>query len=355
MDAEILNVPGWERVTRFRDEETGLDAIVSIHSTANGPACGGVRMRKYASIEDALDDVKRLSEGMTYKNALGDIPFGGGKSVIIADPHTEKTPELLQAFAKAVDTLGGLYYAAEDSGIKPADMIEMRKATKFVAGIPGPNGEGGDPSPHTAYGVWRGIQATARRRFNVDSLKGLKVVIVGVGAVGMTLARHLHEEGAELIVADVRKDALEKAWREFGAVIVSPEEAPAQTADIFAPCALGGAINADTIDELKVGAVAGAANNQLRTPDMGAALRAKNILYAPDYVINAAGVISVGYEILGTWNRETLMKHLDRIPETLDRIFARAEQENRPTAEIADQMAKEIVASAADSDVQAAE
>jgi len=344
MKSETLDVPGWEKVVRFEDERAGLRAIIAVHSTALGPGCGGLRMRDYESFDAALEDVKRLSEGMTWKNALGGIPFGGGKSVILGDPKTEKTEAKFRAFGRAVEAMGGDYVAAQDSGITPDDLKIVRKETKHVSGIPGPNGEGGDPSPHTAYGVWRGMQAAVARKLGKPTLEGLRVVITGVGGVGMNLAKHLHGEGAHLIVADVDEARLDHARRTFGARIVAPEAAPGEEAEVFAPCAFGGAINEDTVRMLRAPIVAGGANNQLATPKMDRALFDKGVLYCPDYVINAAGVISVGFEALGVWRRDALVAHLDRIPRTLETIFERSTVENRPTGEIADALARETVA-----------
>ena len=346
MKREVLDVEGWREVVAFEDDASGLKAIVAIHNAALGPGCGGTRIRPYGSFEEALEDVKKLSRGMTYKNALGGIPFGGGKAVIIADPKTDKTPELFQAYGKAIDSLEGRYYTAEDSGVTEHDLQIVREQTPFVAGVAS-EGEGGNPSPFTARGVWRGIQSAARFKFGAASLEQITVAILGVGAVGMELARLLHTEGAKLIVADVDQAATAKAAEQFGAEIVAPEDCIAARADVFSPCALGGAIRSGEIERLHAAIVAGAANNQLATPEMDAALRERDILYAPDYVINAAGVISVGLEILNEWCAEEMNARIDHIGPTLRRIFERAEEEGRPTGEIADRMAMEIISRAA--------
>ncbi len=343
MDSRDAPAAGWQRVVHFTDESAGLNAIIAIHDATLGPACGGCRIYPYESFEAALEDVKNLSRGMTFKNALGGIPFGGGKAVIIADPKTDKTPELLRAFGAAVDSLAGLYYTAEDSGVTEADMTMIRSVTPYAAGLD-KGGIGGNPSPFTARGVWRGVQAAARHKLGAASLKGLHISILGVGAVGMELARLIHEEGGRLTVADVNPAAVDEARQRFGADVVSPEDAIAVDADIFSPCALGGAINGDTIDRLKATIVAGAANNQLKTPDMGARLRERGVLYAPDYVINAAGVISVGLEILCRWSEGEMTRRIDKIGDTLMEVFDRAEQENRPTGEVADELALEVIA-----------
>ena len=343
MESRVVPVEGWQKVVHFTDETTGLNAIISVHDATLGPACGGCRIYPYESFEAGLEDVKNLSRGMTFKNALGGIPFGGGKAVIFADPRKDKTPELLRAFGKAVDSLEGLYYTAEDSGVSEDDMEMIRSVTPYAAGVD-KGGIGGNPSPFTARGVWRGVQAAARYKLGAASLKGLHVSILGVGAVGMELARLIHEEGGRLTVADVNQTAVEEARERFGAEIVNPDEAIAVDADIFSPCALGGSINADTIGRLKAKIIAGAANNQLKTPDMDAQLRDLGVLYAPDYVINAAGVISVGLEILGRWTELEVTRRIDNIGDTLLEIFARAEQESRPTGAVADELAMEVIA-----------
>lgn len=343
MEHRRLPVEGWRQVVHFTDVEAGLNAIIAVHDATLGPGCGGCRVFPYATFDAALEDVKNLSRGMTYKNAVGGIPFGGGKAVIIADPRTQKTPEMIKAFARAVDSLEGLYYTAEDSGVTERDIEIMQGVTRYAAGHKQEN-RGGNPSPFTARGVWRGMQATAKRRFGADSLRGMKVCIVGVGAVGMALAELIHEEGGALVVADVNDDAVREAKERFGAEAVSPEAAAGADCDIYSPCALGGAINETTIAALRAKAVCGGANNQLATPAMDAALRDRRILYAPDYVVNAAGVISVGLEILGEWTEDALTTRIDRIGETTTEIFRRAEAAGSPTGEIADKMATEIIA-----------
>jgi leucine dehydrogenase len=343
MKSEVLPVEGWRKVVRFTDEASGLDSIIAVHDATLGPGCGGCRIYPYASFEAGLEDVKNLSRGMTYKNALGGIPFGGGKAVIFADPKKDKTPEMLKAFARAVDSLGGLYYTAEDSGVTEADLALIRSVTPYAAGME-TKGIGGNPSPFTARGVWRGMQAAAKHKFGAGSLKGLTVSILGVGAVGMELARLVHEEGGRLVVADVNADAVKEAVERFGAETATPDDAFGVDVDIFSPCALGGAINAQTIARLKAKIVAGAANNQLKTPDMDQALKDKGVLYCPDYVINGAGVISVGLEITGKWTTAEMNRRIDNIGALLTDIFNRAEAEDMPTGAVADKMALEVIA-----------
>ncbi|MBI1365111.1 MAG: amino acid dehydrogenase [Alphaproteobacteria bacterium] len=347
MKARELPVEGWSKVVHFTDEAVGLNAIVSVHDATLGPAVGGCRIFPYATFEAALEDVKRLSRGMTYKNALGGIPFGGGKSVIIADPKEDKTPAMFRAFGAALNSLNGLYYTAEDSGITEADLGIVREVTEYVAGIEN-KGVGGNPSPFTARGVWRGIEAAVRHKMVRESLNGVRVSILGVGAVGMSLAELLRSSGAELTVADVNSEAAAEAARRFGANVVTPDEAVAADVDVFSPCALGGAINKATIGRIRAKIVAGAANNQLAEPSMDEALRAAGILYAPDYVINAAGVISVGLEILKQWTADEMNRRIDAIGPRLERIFDRAASTGRPTGEIADEMAMEVIAKAAE-------
>lgn len=345
MESRELDIVGWRKVIHVTDAATKLSAIIAVHDATLGPACGGCRVRPYETFDAALDDVKRLSRGMTFKNALGGIPFGGGKAVIIADPKTQKTPEMMRAFGRAVDSLGGLYYTAEDSGVSEHDMEIVRSVTKYAAGI-AEKGVGGNPSPFTARGVWRGIEAAAKARLDRTSLDGLRVAILGVGAVGMALGDLLHRAGARLVVADVNEKAVAEAVKRFGAIAVSPDDCIGADVDVFSPCALGGSINKETISQLKASIVAGAANNQLATPEMDKALLDRGVLYAPDYVINAAGVISVGLEILETWTEDELNRRIDAIGPRLSEIFARSARDKRPTGAIADEMALEVIAKA---------
>mgnify|MGYP001552581303 CR=1 FL=1 len=342
MESRVLDVEGWEKVVHFTDKESQLEAIISVHNSNLGSGLGGCRVRKYDSFDDGLNDVKRLSRGMTYKNALGHIPFGGGKAVVFADPYSEKTPEMMQAMGRAIESLNGLYVSAQDSGVTTDDIREMRKNTKNAAGVEDEQGRGGNPSPFTAYGVWKGMKAAAAHKLGTDNLEGVRVSILGLGAVGMALADHLHGEGAKLIVADINEKALAIARDKYGAEIVSPDGAAAQDVEVFAPCALGGSVNETSIETIKAKIIAGAANNQLLRPGYDGVLREKGILYAPDYVINAGGVISIGHEFLGDWNKDKLYGALDNIADVLTQIFQRADAEDRPTGIIADKLAEEI-------------
>ncbi len=337
-----ISEAGWHKIVRAQDPETNLDAIISVHDITLGPSCGGCRVFPYASFEDGLRDAKNLSRGMTYKNAMGGIPFGGGKAVVFADPSKDKTAAMMQALGSAIERLDGIYYTAEDSGMSEADIQQVRTQTSYAAGMV-TAGKGGNPSPFTARGVWRGMQAAVQHKFNTDRFDDLKVSILGVGAVGMSLAEHLHKAGAKLVVADVNVEAVNEACERFDATAVSPEDIASEDVDIYAPCALGGSINEETIDQFKAKIIAGAANNQLKTADMDQALHDRNILYAPDYVINAAGVISVGLEILGTWNIDALNEKIDKIGHTLKSVFERSDAQNLPTGQVADQLALDII------------
>ena len=285
---------GHEQVLSIDDEASGLKAIISIHDTRLGPALGGCRMWSYDSDKAALHDALRLSRAMTFKNALAGLALGGGKSVIIGDARTEKTPAKLLAFARALDSLEGRYLTAEDVGIGVADIELMRTVTAHVRGIP--EGGVGDPSPHTAYGVFCGLKATAAIVLGSDDLAGVRVAVQGLGNVGSNLACLLHEAGAQLVIADIRQDAIDRAVDRFGAEVIEPDRAHAADVDIFSPCALGAILNARTIPQIRAKAVAGSANNQLETIDDGERLRQHGIVYAPDYVINAGGVIAIGHE-----------------------------------------------------------
>ncbi|SDR31805.1 Glu/Leu/Phe/Val dehydrogenase dimerization domain-containing protein [Pseudovibrio sp. Tun.PSC04-5.I4] len=329
---------GHEQIVFATDNATGLKAIIAVHNTNRGPGLGGCRMWNYTSANEALTDVLRLSKGMTYKNALADLALGGGKSVIIANPRTDKTPELFRAFGRHINRLAGSYITAEDVGISPDDMEIISSQTQFARGTDATGF--GDPSPYTALGTFVGIRAAAKHKFGSDDLAGLTVSLKGLGHVGYDVARQLHEAGAKLIVSDIYEPAVKRAIEELGARAVTPDEAHLVEADIFAPCALGGGLNADTIPELKAAVVAGAANNQLETPADGEALMKRGILYAPDYAINAGGVISIALGEPGASDAIVRQKTL-AIGNTLSQIFQRADAENRPTNLIADELAEE--------------
>src|SRR3954471_12328624 len=331
-----------EQIVFASDPDTGLKAIIAIHNTARGPALGGCRMWNYASEGEAVRDALRLSRGMTYKNALADLPFGGGKSVIIGDARTHKSVELMAAMGRAVDRLAGRYIIAEDVGTSVEDMAIIRGVTRHVAGLK--EGGSGDPSPATARGVFVGIQAAVDYRLRRNSLDGLRVVVQGLGHVGWDLCRQLAEQGVRLSVSDIRREHVERAVESFDATPVNADSIFDVEADVFAPCALGAVINDNTLPRLKVSIVAGSANNQLAENRHGVALAERGILYAPDYAINAGGVINISHEFgpSGTgYDRAVAFAHVDRIHDTLITIFTRADAEGIPTNVAADRIAEE--------------
>lgn len=342
-----------EHIRRIEDPETGLIAFIGVHNRNLGPALGGCRMRPYESEDAALTDVLRLSRGMTYKNALAGLPLGGGKSVIIGDPFKMKTPELMQAMGRAVQGMNGHYITAEDSGTGEHDMIAMAKETKFVVGLPQQTGDlGGNPSPVTAWGVFNGLRAGVKQRYGSDALAGLKVAVQGLGAVGHDLCRFLHGEGVELVVTDIRQSLIDQVKNELpGIRVVAPDDIFAVEANVFAPCALGAQLNADTIPQMKFDIIAGAANNQMATPDDEDRVAQKRILYVPDYAINAGGVIAVAYEYFHSTGknpfttpltREAMMAHVGQIGRTIEQIFILAETQKITTGRAADSLARSI-------------
>ena len=329
-----------ETVAFFDHKQSGLKAIIALHSTALGPACGGTRAYPYRSSDAALTDVLRLSRGMSYKNAIADLPLGGGKAVFIGDPASDKTDARLLAYADAVETLGGRYITAMDVGMAQRDMVIIARGTKFVAGYDQPGKSGGASGPLTALGVFMGMKAAVKHRLGVDTTKGLVVAIQGLGKVGMDLARQLHAEGARLVVGDVNPGAVDKAVAAFGAKAVDPDDVVAAECDVFSPNALGAVLDEKTISGLHARVVAGAANNQLAHDTDGAALRARGVLYAPDYVINGGGVICVAGQIFD-WSNAEIERRVRAIADRLVQIFRRADQEGVPTNVIADRMAEE--------------
>ncbi len=330
-----------DEVVFCHDAQAGLKAIIAIHDTTLGPALGGCRMWHYESDDEALDDVLRLSRGMTYKAAMAGLNFGGGKAVVIGDPHRDKSEALLRSLGRFVDSLHGRFITAEDVGMGVEDMDVIRRETRYVAGV----GEGGgDPAPATAWGVYNGIRAAVRHRLGRDELGGVTVAVQGLGHVGTRLCDRLAHDGARLVVTDIDEDALGQARQRFAATAVAPHEIYAAEADVFAPCALGAILNDETIPWLHATVVAGAANNQLAEARHGKALAERNILYAPDYVINAGGLIYVSYEVSyqGThFDREVAMAHVARLYDRLRNLFVRAEAEGIPTNEMADRIAWE--------------
>ncbi|QFU74880.1 Glu/Leu/Phe/Val dehydrogenase [Halioglobus maricola] len=335
-----------ELVTFGRDEATGLRAIIAVHSTALGPAVGGCRMFPYATEDEALHDVLRLSRGMTYKSALAGLPFGGGKSVIIGDPRKDKTPALMYAMGEFVHSQGGRYVAAEDSGTGVADIRLMAERTPFVSGMDD-NEFGGDPSPSTAWGVFISIRAAVKHRLGQSDTKGIRVALQGLGHVGYYLAKFLVEDGAQVIAADVNQANVDRAVADLGITAVDPGVILTQEADVFSPCAMGAVLNAQSIGQLRVGIVAGAANNQLATETDGAQLKDRGILYCPDFLINAGGIIDVHHQRIGS--ADTVKRaHIDHIEETLAQVLQQADATHRETNLIAESLAEEILKSARD-------
>lgn len=337
-----------EDVVMFVDDVTGLKAIIAIHDTTMGPSLGGCRFWPYDSDEDAITDVLRLSRGMTYKSALAGLGLGGGKSVIIGNPTDfvgEARERLMTAMGKAVHSLAGRYIIAEDMNTNEYDMEVISKVTPHVGGLPQQKGSavGGNPSPVTALGVFSGIRATAKMINGTDDLKDVTISVQGLGSVGMTLCQHLHKAGAKLIVTDINQDALDRAKEEFGATVVGLDDIYSAQADIFAPCARGAILNDATIPQLKVRAVAGAANNQLGRPEHATMLDKAGIAYAPDYVVNAGGVIFVGGEVLGAESYESVMNHVTGIYETTLRILQDSERKSINPAQAADELAREMI------------
>ena len=342
-----------ESVQFFNEPESGLQAIIAVHSTALGPAAGGCRRWHYADGSDAVTDVLRLSRGMTNKNAVAGLPFGGGKSVILAPPGgVAPSPDLFRAFGRAVDALQGRYITAEDVGVSVGDMRIVREQTRYVSGLPAADGNaGGDPSPWTARGVFMGIQESVATRLGTSSLQGVRVAVQGVGNVGSHLCKMLHDAGAELVVADVNRRNLQALRDQIPATELPTSEILFADVDVLAPCALGNILDAGTIPNIRAKIVAGAANNQLATDRDGQRLVEREILYAPDYVINAGGVISVAREYLGNSSEQQVSAEVAKIPERLRMIFSAAAQAGAPTSQVADELAARLVAGSGHAEV----
>jgi leucine dehydrogenase len=333
-----------ESVHACFDADAGLKCFIAIHSTTLGPAWGGCRMWPYGSENDAIRDVLRLSRGMSYKNAMAGLAYGGGKAVILGDPRHGKSPALFEAFGRAVEQLGGRYITAEDVGTNVEDMQVVARVTDHVGGIPKAGGyRGGDPSPKTAFGVYQGMRAAVEVALGRDSLAGLTVAVQGVGHVGYHLCRHLSEAGANLLVADLNWASVERAVNEFGATAVPADLITEAAADILAPCALGGILTARTIAALKVKVVAGAANNQLATDADGERLHKRGILYAPDYMVNAGGIIAVAAERERDIDAAEVMARIERIHERTLELLQLARASDRPPHEVADELARAFI------------
>jgi leucine dehydrogenase len=333
-----------ERVVFCHDRESGLRAIIAINSTALGPAAGGCRMWRYANDDLAIVDALRLSKGMSYKNAMADLPFGGGKAVIIGDPVRDKTQALLESFGRFVDKLGGDYVTAEDVGMSVADMETISSQTRFVSGRSQHGGAaGGDPSPKTAYGVFLGIKAAAAFRLGSDNLEGVRVAVQGLGNVGRHLCHLLHDAGAALFVADIHDERTRQVCETLGATAVPVDQILFHEVDVIAPCALGGIFDAKSIPRLNASIIAGGANNQLASDEDGDRLRERNILYAPDYVINAGGIINVAYEYFGKGDDDIVNERIEKIGPRLAAIFERARDQHRSTNSVANELARERI------------
>ncbi|MGH8299205.1 MAG: Glu/Leu/Phe/Val dehydrogenase dimerization domain-containing protein [Steroidobacteraceae bacterium] len=338
---EMRDFDAHEQVVFGCDATSGLRAIIAIHSTALGPAAGGCRMWPYATLADAVSDALRLSRGMSYKNAMAELPFGGGKAVIIGDAR-DKTRDRLEAFGRLVESLGGRYITAEDVGTTTVDMEQVACITPFVSGRAHESGQaGGDPGPKTALGVFLGLKAAVRFQLGRASVAGLKVAVQGLGGVGYPLCQMLAAEGASLCVADPRPAAVQRVCQELAAQQVPVDSILSQDVDVLAPCALGAVLDARSISTLRARVIAGAANNQLARDEDGGALMRAGILYAPDYVINAGGIISVAREYQGGASAAQVRAEIERIPVRLTEIFERARHEGRPTSAVADQIARE--------------
>ncbi|SFR76542.1 Glu/Leu/Phe/Val family dehydrogenase [Sphingomonas jatrophae] len=334
-----------EGVHIFRDAATGLTGIVGVHSTTLGPALGGTRFWHYPTPEDAVVDALRLSRGMSYKNAMAGLPLGGGKAVILAGPDRRTRPEQLAAFARAIESLGGRYVTAQDVGLTQDDMATLAEHTRFICGQPGAEKgmAGGDSGPPTALGVYLGLRAAIARALGKDDPRGVHVAIQGVGSVGGNLARRLAADGARLTLADVYPDRAQSLAAELGAEAVPAEAILAVDADVVSPCALGAVLNEGSIAAMKARVVAGAANNQLATAEDAARLHARGILYAPDYVINAGGVINVGLQYLGGNTMADVEARIAQIPARLEQVWAESAVEDRPAAEVADDIARRLI------------
>jgi leucine dehydrogenase len=343
---EVFSSPAFdehEHVVFFFDRGSGLKAVVALHDTTLGPAVGGCRMWPYATEADAITDVLRLSKGMTFKAAMADLQYGGGKTVIIGDPRTDKSEALFRALGRCIDSLGGRYYTGEDVGTGTQDMDWAGEETAFVLGRTRGGGSG-DPSPVTARGVWFGIRAAVRHKLQRNELAGVRVAVQGLGHVGYHLACLLAQDGAKLIVADIDQMRVERAADELGAKVVPVDALLSAKCEVLAPCALGGVLNDDTIPALACQIVAGAANNQLLEDRHGAALHARGILYAPDYVINAGGLINIALELEpGGYDRARALARVEAIGATLAEVFERAARTGVPTHEVADRLARERI------------
>lgn len=333
-----------EQVLFCNDNETGLKAIVAIHSTILGPSLGGTRMWTYKNEMEALTDALRLSRGMTYKSSVAGLNLGGGKAVIIGDSKTQKSEALMRRFGKFINSLAGKYITAEDVGISTKDMEYIKMETDFVTGLPENMGGSGDPSPVTAYGVYIAMKASAHEKWGNESLSGKKIVVQGIGHVGESLVNYLVKDGAKVFINDINETRLKAVAKETGAEVISAEMVYDMEMDIYAPCALGATVNTDTLNRLKCSIICGSANNQLADENIhGKMVIEKDILYAPDFVVNAGGIINVYYELEG-YNRERALAHAEKIYQTTLNIFKVAKEQNIPTYMAANRLAEKRIA-----------
>jgi len=333
-----------ELVHFITDRNSGLKAVIAVHSTHLGPGAGGTRFWHYADPSLAIADVLRLSRGMSYKNAMAGLPLGGGKAVILADDARTKTPAMLAAFGKAVDGLCGRYVTAEDVGVNVADMVAISNETKFVAGLPVAEGAvGGDPGPHTSYGVYLGVKAAVKRALGKDSLQGLHIALQGAGSVAGGFARRAAAEGARLSIADIDEGRAQALAAETGGAVVGTDRIMTLEADVFSPNALGAILNEQSIAALNAPIVAGGANNQMATSQDGDRVQARGILYAPDYVINAGGIINVSTEYLKDGDQDLVRRRIETIPGKLETIWEESASTGRNPARVAGDMARRLI------------
>jgi leucine dehydrogenase len=336
---------GHEQVVYCYDEPTGLQALIGIHNTTLGPALGGTRMWNYATEQEALTDVLRLSRGMTFKASITGLNLGGGKAVIIGDAKTMKTEAFLRRFGKFIQSLNGKYITAEDVNMKASDMEYIAMETKYVTGLPELRGGGGDPSPVTAYGTYLGMKAAAKRVFGSDGLSGKKIGVQGVGQVGTHLVEHLVKEKAKIFITDISDEKVKEVAKRFGVETVAMDKIYDLDMDIYAPCALGATLNGDTIPRLKCAMIAGAANNQLKDEVVHSyMLMDRKIVYAPDFLINAGGLINVYNEYMGNYNRESTYQQAEKIYDTCLNILSLSEKEKISSQEAAIQLAEKRIA-----------
>ena len=344
---------GFQNVFFCSDDASGLRAIIAIHDTTLGPALGGVRMRPFATEEDALRDVLRLARGMTYKAAISGVDLGGGKSVVIADPETQKSEALLRSMGRFINSLGGQYIAGQDIGTDSHDMAVIRGETRHVSCVHESAGGAGDPSFATAYGVTAGIRAVLQATTGGDSLADRHVVIQGVGNVGYFVAKYCHEAGARITVTDVLQESVDRVVEEFGVSVVAPDSIYAVECDVFSPCSMGAVLNDETIPELRCRGISGGANNVLAEPRHGVVLRERGIVYGPDYLVNSGGLIRCQAEVLGeSVDDARILRKVGQIYDQTLTVIATAEQRGISTAEAADQMAEERIAEACSGPLQ---